>query len=336
MLPDERPAHYPDICLCMIVKNEAHVVLRAIESVMYHVDSIAIVDTGSTDGTQDTILRWREGMSKGPNLYLFEKTWRNFAHNRTEALRLCEGLGDYALILDADDAIRFPRDFEWPELTHDCYMLGVEYANLRYDRIHLLRLERGWQYEGVLHEHPEPIDHGNVTRAKLEAPTYVVIGGGARNLDPEKYKLDAKILETALIGEPDNTRYAFYLAQSYRDAGMLSEAIEAYEDRASMGGWDEEVYVSLLESAKCKERAHYPSADVKASYWRAHSYRPTRAEALWHLQRYMWESEQAVPAIVEDTWRNIAPSADLLFVEHNTYAQRSTTTDFIRSHCSER
>ncbi len=40
------------ICLAMIVKDEAHVIARAIASVRPFIDSYAIVDTGSTDDTK--------------------------------------------------------------------------------------------------------------------------------------------------------------------------------------------------------------------------------------------------------------------------------------------
>ncbi|MFJ2241725.1 glycosyltransferase [Streptomyces sp. NPDC087859] len=43
------------VCLNMIVKNEAHVIRRCLESVLPLVDTWVILDTGSTDGTQDII-----------------------------------------------------------------------------------------------------------------------------------------------------------------------------------------------------------------------------------------------------------------------------------------
>ena len=43
------------ICLCMIVKNEATVIRRCLDSVRPIIDHWIVVDTGSTDGTQDIV-----------------------------------------------------------------------------------------------------------------------------------------------------------------------------------------------------------------------------------------------------------------------------------------
>ena len=61
---------------------------------------------------------------------------------------------------------------------------------------------------------------------------------GARSQQSQtaKFLHDAEVLRRALIDEPDNARYAFYLAQSLRDAGKPAEAITAYERRVAMGG----------------------------------------------------------------------------------------------------
>src|SRR5260370_14238085 len=100
------------ICLSMIVKNEAPVIRRCLESVRPIIDRWVIVDTGSTDGTQDII---HECLKDLPG-ELHERPWRDFAHNRSEALALARPQGDYSLIIDADDTLDMPRDFQLPEL----------------------------------------------------------------------------------------------------------------------------------------------------------------------------------------------------------------------------
>ena len=72
------------LCLNMIVKNEAAVIRRCLDSVLPIIDHWVIVDTGSTDGTQDII---RAHLKDLPG-ELHERPWRDFAYNRSEALEL--------------------------------------------------------------------------------------------------------------------------------------------------------------------------------------------------------------------------------------------------------
>ncbi len=96
----------------MIIKDESKVIERCLRSVMPHIDSWAIVDTGSTDGTQDLVRRIMAGVPGE----LAERTWVDFATNRNQALDLARQHGDYALIIDADDILETDRDFSWRDL----------------------------------------------------------------------------------------------------------------------------------------------------------------------------------------------------------------------------
>ena len=89
----------------MIVKDEAGVIERCLASVKPFVTHWAIVDTGSTDGTQDII---RRCMADVPGA-LHERPWRDFGHNRSEALDLARAQGGgYVLVMDADNIFHAP------------------------------------------------------------------------------------------------------------------------------------------------------------------------------------------------------------------------------------
>ena len=81
--------NHPTICLNMIVRNEAHIVHEVLDCVAPYISTWCIVDTGSEDGTQDII---RAHMAQlGIPGDLFERPWKNFGHNRSEALELAAG-----------------------------------------------------------------------------------------------------------------------------------------------------------------------------------------------------------------------------------------------------
>src|SRR5258708_17110185 len=98
----------PDgLCLGMIVRNEAPVIGRCLASVRAVIDFWVIVDTGSTDGTQQIVAECLQGIPGE----LFERPWVGFAHNRTEAIGLARGHGRYALVVDADELVEVSDDF---------------------------------------------------------------------------------------------------------------------------------------------------------------------------------------------------------------------------------
>src|SRR5215472_16270363 len=109
------------LCLNMIVRDEAPVIARCLASVRPIIDYWVIVDTGSTDGTQDAI---RTLMADLPG-ELHERPWRDFAHNRTEALELAQSRGEYVLFIDADDLLEFEPNFEMPALQADSYLFRI-------------------------------------------------------------------------------------------------------------------------------------------------------------------------------------------------------------------
>ncbi len=132
----------------MIVKNEAPVITRCLASVRPFIDHWVIVDTGSTDGTQDIVRDFLRGVPGS----LHERPWRNFAHNRNEALELARPQADYVLFIDADEQLRVPEGFAWPALSADGYMFTCRMGDCEYLRNAMIAARVPWRWEGVLHE----------------------------------------------------------------------------------------------------------------------------------------------------------------------------------------
>src|SRR5690606_31494452 len=86
----------PSICLTMIVRNETSVIERCLKSVRPFIDCWSIVDTGSSDGTQQLV---RAYLADLPG-ELHERVWQDFGHNRSEALTLARPWGDYLFVID--------------------------------------------------------------------------------------------------------------------------------------------------------------------------------------------------------------------------------------------
>lgn len=305
------------VCLCMIVKNEAHVIRRCLASVRPIIDRWIVVDTGSSDGTQERV---RAAMAGLPG-EVIERPWRDFAHNRSEALALARGHGDYTLIIDADDELVLAPGDALPALWADSYTIDITYAGAAYRRPQLIRSALPWRYRGVLHEFldcPEAVTQDHL-------PILMRIHHeGARSTDPTTYARDAAVLERALRTETDPllvARYTFYLGQSYRDCGQFAEALETYLRRAELGHWVEEVYVSLLQAGRMMERLGRPPDLILATYARASAAVPGRAEAAHaasRLCRALLRYAQG-RSVAEPSLGLPAPAAGL-FVESWIYA----------------
>ncbi|MDN3506163.1 MAG: tetratricopeptide repeat protein [Simkaniaceae bacterium] len=300
----------------MIVKNESKVIERCLESVKPFIDYWVIVDTGSTDGTQNVILKYMEDVPGE----LHERSWVDFAHNRTEALHLAKKKGDYLLCIDADEELIPEEGFSLPNLEFDWYFWQIKSSGTHWHKAHLIKNSLDWKWVGVLHEY---LDAVTKTRGYLDGITTVAHPEGCRSQDPKKYTKDAEVLEKALKKEPNNARYMFYLAQSYKDAGDYRRAIEKYQKRVEMGGWAEEVFWSLYQVAYLKELLQKSSEEVIKAYCDAFHYRPTRAEPLCRLAMYLRaQGNYAMAYAIADLGTSIKVPNDILMVEEWAYDYR--------------
>lgn len=311
----------PRICLNMIVKNEAPVIARCLAAMRPWIDSWVIVDTGSADGTQQRIADCLAGLPGA----LHERPWRDFAHNRNEALALarqqCEP-GDYILFIDADETLRVPDGFRWPALAGDGYRFRCELNGWQYQRNALVRAGVPWRWEGVIHEYLTCDDRG--TWDDLAGPAIVVSRDGARARDPHTYLRDIEVLERAVANAPENARYRFYLAQSHRDAGHPAEALRHYRARAAMGGWEEERWFALYQCAAMLAAAQAPAETVTAAYLAAYQARPTRAEPLCDLARWhRLRQEYALGHLYAQRAAAMPMPDDALFVDASVYKWRA-------------
>lgn len=312
----------PTICLNLIVKNETGVLARCFDSIAPFVDSWLIVDTGSTDGTQRYVQEYFA--SRGIPGQLVERPWQDFAHNRTEAFKLAAPRADYVWIIDADEQLQYPKGFQLPPLEADAYQLmhRGHQSTTEFFRTQLVRSRLPFRYQGILHEVILCDEPHSIARI---ASDLVSVGyfDGARNVDPiAKYRADAVVLSKALETDPDNARYVFYLAQSYRDSNQCELAIANYERRVTMGGWAEEQWYAALQVSVLYERLGHQAQTIDA-YLNAYALRPTRAEPLCELARYYRERAlYPLGHLFASRAMEIAKPDDILFIDESVYSWR--------------
>jgi tetratricopeptide (TPR) repeat protein len=319
------------ICLTMIVKNEAHLILECFRHLSKYItfDYWVINDNGSTDGTQKIIKDYFA--EKGIPGELDETPWQDFAFNRTVAFKRAFEKTDYAFVWDADDEIW--GEFKLPAVLdqdHYKFIFGNE-MGVRYSRCQLFNNKKRWHYVGVIHEYPAALEPVSPPFDVLG--NYYFISGrrGDRSKDPNKYLKDALVLEKAFKEafekkDPIYNRYCFYTAQSYNSCNHHEKAIEYYKKVLDIDNWVQEKYVSCIEIydqydklQKNKEGLFYLVESFK--------YDTRRIEGIYRLIKYYCingpvEAAYAYYTIIANHYENQFVKenvADYLFTKKEEY-----------------
>lgn len=299
------------LCLNMIVRNEAANIERCLSSVADHIACWVIGDTGSTDGTQDRIRSFFNG--RGIPGELHEFPFHNFEQARNTALEYAYASRlsyDYLLFCDADMELVVEEPGFCAGLIAPGYLVLQRAGSLSYWNTRLVQRGTGARYHGVTHEYLEvPGD-----QPRLSGIWYKDHASGSSRVD--KFERDIRLLSEALRQDPSSTRYWFYLAQSYRDAGRMQEAAAAYAKRAEMGGWEEETWYARWQYARC-QRALGDEAGFVGTALAAYNQRPWRAETLCDLAQYYRERGMHHASLMfSEPGLSLGLPTDILFVDH--------------------
>ncbi len=242
------------ICLTMIVKDESHVIERACRSAAPHITTYCICDTGSTDNTKQIIKSIFDSL--GIDGIIHDHKWTDdFGINRTlsmEAARKHTKDKGWSWVLDADDSIvgdALPNEF-W-NITSSALYVDIEEPGSRYHRLQVFNNKFEWIYLDSRHERAVSNTEGGVITSIPNSIWHISRREGARSADPLKFVRDAHAIKTKdLVKDPNNPRSLYYLAQSYKSAGLMAEAKRAYKARVKVSGWNQERYVSYYELIK--------------------------------------------------------------------------------------
>lgn len=311
------------VCLTMIVRNEEKIIERCLDSIKKTVDCVSICDTGSTDNTVLIIEQYLK-KNRIPGK-VHRHSWKNFGHNRTLSLRSAQNLlqelgfslrNTFLLLLDADMILSVGSDFDKNALKEDAYLVLQKNSSQSYYNTRLVRSSLPWQCVGVTHEYwscKKPCSEAKLNSLSIDDRD----DGGSKS---DKFERDVKLLTQGLQDEPENERYMFYLAQSYKGLKNYDEAIKWYKERIEKGGWNEEVWYSKLMLGECfEDQGQWDQA--LACYLDAYQFNPSRAESLYHISRfYRLKNQNHLAYLFSKHGSQIPyPQNQILFVTHPVY-----------------
>ena len=306
-------ARRPTWGLVMIVKDGLKDDLRScLTSLRPVVGWWTVVDTGSTDGSQDVV---REIMAGVPG-ELHEEPFENFGSARSRAFAHAHGHADWLFATDADMTWTVEPGYV-PDPANDAYL--VEMGNggpFRWKLPLILRGTVAWKSVGAVHEYTARADDSGYVTG--DAHPHVTITYPER-ADAAKPLWQLSMLDEEYAKDPDNPRTVFYRAQCLREVGRYAESREMYLKRATQGGYDSEVYYANFQAATLI--AEWPERFVELlKVW---EYRPHRLEALAMVCRDLNARDQhrTVWALTSSVYVDgtIPPTTDVGFVHYNCW-----------------
>jgi len=309
----------------MIVKNESKIITRLLKSVLPLIDSYCICDTGSTDNTIEVIQDFFRGKNINSGKIIVEP-FKDFGYNRSYALKQCLNMdnADYILLLDADMILEIDPMFSIDDfknnLTYDVYNIFQGSPSFIYRNTRLIRNKIGMSYWGVTHEYlNSPNGSTTFTIPKNQLFINDVGDGGSKQ---DKFLRDIRLLEKGLEENPNNDRYTFYLANSYKNSGQYENAIKTYKKRINLGGWHEEIWYSYYSIGQCYKELGKMKEAI-AAWINGYDTLPNRIENLYEIVNHYRTTNKNTLAYtyynLAKYERNRKTEFDNLFLEKDIY-----------------
>ena len=328
------------LAISQIVKNEAHVIERMLNSIKSIIDCAVFVDTGSTDGTQDVIKKW--GENNNIPVFVYDRPFDNFENSRNHAMQMVKDKADYAFWLDADETIEIDHKlFDKHKLDKDLYMFNTYIGAMKYTRNECWNTNKPFRWYGPVHEFII-CDERDITSGLMEGIVVKVQmdGGSWKGNIPDKYKKHSVILEDYIDNKDRNARWVFYTAQSYHDSATIPDnkpenderlrrSLKYYKERVNRNdGYEEERFYSQFRIGTIMRALEEPWYLTKQELLKAFSMDPLRAEPIkviidYYLSVGEWNLAYLYTTFAMSNFHNKNPyPTRLLFVDESLYIWR--------------
>jgi glycosyltransferase involved in cell wall biosynthesis len=326
------------VCLCMIARDEAKNIQRALTSALALADRYVVLDTGSKDATVKLTRSFLRDRNK--DHLVVETNWKGYAGSRNEALALAKQGSDYVVFLDADDVFFGDAQLTRAMLSGHNYWVCHSYQGWIRNTVQFaVRSSENFEWVGARHEFIQA-RKGSVGSTPTLMPTISVRYGhtGFRSRQADTWRLDHQALcaELRELGEANAWQVArnqFYQALTLQASGSLLAAQSAFEERAAMpGGDEEERWFADLCGTRLAEMLQTAPRNYARRYSKLILERPNRAEVYLDLARRLRldgkyrEAIQMALACEEiaqcDDWINVDTAA------HSIHAWDEQATNF--------
>jgi tetratricopeptide (TPR) repeat protein len=280
-------AQRPLMALVMMLKNEAHTLPDTLTGLGEYFDYYYILDTGSTDGTQQMVVDLLGG-----NGELHEEPFVDYGTTRNRVMDIATVAAKtklppvFLFMMSADETLVEPaklRAFAEAHRhsvgsMHEAYPLVMN-VGWSFDSLRLSRTDARWRYVGKVHEYlAAPDGKGRQSIRIPDVSIKFTVTDPERRGDREK--MIARILEKELEADPSDGRSSFYLARTYNVLRNHTASLAQFQNRVRIGGWPEEVYESMYAIGWQRAALDQDWPVVQQAFLDAHAFAPDRAEPL--------------------------------------------------------
>ena len=240
------------ICYTMIVKNAGPILEKVLTDNLPIIDRWCILDTGSTDGTQDVIRRILK--HKKGNLY--EEPFVDFKVSRNRCLELAQKNCKFIIMLDDTYSIKgdlrsFLNTVRGDQFS-DSFSLLIQSEDTEYYSNRIIKSTTGLRYIHTIHEVITDTSNINVT-----VPVDKAFILDNRTDYMEKRTMDRKQFDLQLLfkeveDDPNDPRALYYIAQTYGCIGDEVNKAKYFELRINhpVQGYFQEKIDACFELAR--------------------------------------------------------------------------------------
>lgn len=200
----------------MIIRDEADLLPQALESLKRSacIDEIVVVDTGSTDGSQD--------IARAHGAVVHQDEWRNdFSYHRNQCLDLCQN--DWVFILDGDEVLTSAGNLDEIFAAPPSNAITVRVECVRDEQVFeglqavraFNRQHARWKY--AIHNQVVGIEVAHASSATIRA----IYDDSAIDNCIQRMGI---LLEGAKA-DPSDPHYPYFIAKAYRNLRQPDEVI---------------------------------------------------------------------------------------------------------------
>lgn len=288
------------INLCIMVKNGGELFKQMLVQNINIIDRWTILDTGSTDGTIETITNLLVGKKKG-NLY--QEPFINFRESRNRCLELAGKQCKYNIMLDDTYNIvgnlrSFLDEIRGDQFA-DSYSIYVKSHDIEYISNRITKSENNLRYIYTIHEVIQQDNNISVlipkNRAYVDDKTNIYM----QNRSKDRNICDLQCLYEMIKKYPNEPRHLYYLAQTYVNLNNFEKAAEYYYKRAffHIDGHVQEKFDALFLFARISTlELKKPWKECETYFKLCTEWQPTRPEGDFFIGIYYYNINDKLTA----------------------------------------